>query len=183
MKNPTREERISFWSHNYARSSFIQAQASIELLLYSNPPLNDPLRRALTVAIVCMYCRPFKQRNAVRLSGDTVLSEHRETHDTLIVERDKVIVHRDLDGPSFDWGFISQLQINFKDTSCTVNTISPCISNEKAIDIHSLLSFLIEEMDGRVNSFMARHVLHLPPMNASYVVSLEENPHEWLIQV
>jgi hypothetical protein len=56
----------------------------------------------LSVAIVTLSARPFKQRKAVRLTEDIVPAESRGTHDDVIEIRDKSIAHRDLDAPVAD---------------------------------------------------------------------------------
>jgi hypothetical protein len=131
MEPPTQTERISFWQHSYARSSFVEARIQCELLLKTNPPPNSGLRRALTIAIVTLYSRPFKQRKAVRLSEGVVPSEFRPTHDDIIEIRDKSIAHRDLDGPVADWGFISQVRVLIESGGLTVHTISPILEKTR----------------------------------------------------
>jgi hypothetical protein len=126
---PSKAERISFWQHAYARAAFAQADDLSRLLLHENPPFNSNPRLALTAGIVVAYARPFKQRSLVKLSSDVVPAEHRELHNKTIELRDKVIAHRDLDGPIAEWGFISQLQVVADDTGVEVNTLSPSLEN------------------------------------------------------
>ena len=66
------------------------------------------MRWALTAAIVTAYARPFKQRPEVKLIDDVIPTEFRPLHDEAIVQRDKVIAHRDLDGPVATWGFVTR---------------------------------------------------------------------------
>ena len=153
----------------------------VELLLNLNPPLNDVARKALTVAITVAYCRPFKQRRQVKLSEDVVPTHFKDIHDNLVVHRDKAVAHHDLDGPVADWGFISQLQINIMSGQMTHDTLSPVLPNETAHDMIPLLIFLIEKMDESINAFQQSYLSRLPPTDASYVVSLDDNPTEWLI--
>jgi hypothetical protein len=182
MERPSQAERIAFWEHSYARASFVQARLYLELLLSADPPLDSLFRRALTISILAVYCRPFKQRSKVRLSEDTVPSEHRKTHDIMIELRDKVVAHRDLDGPVTEWGFVSQLQVNLRSQSLTVDTISPTMPNEKARETLPLIDHLIAEMDRKVDAFFAKYLTQLPPDDASYVVSLDESPTDWLVR-
>ncbi len=179
---PTHEERIDFWKHSYARSSFIETQSFVNELLSINPPPNSPTRRAFTMATLGVYCRPFKQRRNIRLSEDIVPDQHKETHDTLILLRDKVIAHRDLDAPITDWGFVSQLQFNVRDEQLTVDTISSIMSNEVAYSILELLPYLIETMDIAMDLFFANHLSNLGCNDATYTISLETDPDQWLLQ-
>jgi hypothetical protein len=167
MHTPTKAERISFWQHSYARASFVQTRLFIDLLLKLDPPMNDTLRRALTVAILGVYSRPFKQRKIVRLPDDIVPAPFRDTHDIMIEIRDKVVAHRDLDGPIAEWGFISQLQVNIRSKQMTIDTISSIISNDKAREILPLLDCLIAKMGEAATSFVQRYLAHLPSTDAS----------------
>lgn len=182
MDIPTQLERIDFWEHSYARSSFVQARLFVELLLSTDPPLHSTSRKAFTVAILGVYCRPFKQRKQVRLSEDIVPAQHRETHGAMIELRDKVIAHRDLDGPITDLGFINQLELHFRSNELTVNTISPSMPNEIAKKTLPLIDFLVEEMDLRVSAFVTRY-LRMPQGDAVYAVSLDKAPNNWLIPI
>jgi hypothetical protein len=177
---PSKAERISFWQHAYARASFVDARLQCELLLSSNPPPNSILRRALSIAIVTLYSRPFKQRELVRLSEDVVPTECRTTHNEIIKIRDKIIAHRDLDAPVADWGFVNQLRINLRSGEWTVNTISPFLENEKAHELLPLLDALIEKMAAVSFEFIEKHLVPMHPSDGSYVVSLDDSPSSWL---
>ena|SRR2546426_11173399 len=179
---PSKAERIAFWQHAYARASFVQARIFTDLLLRITPPMNDTLRRALTIAIVTVYSRPFKQRKAVRLPDDIVPAQFRDTHDSIIEIRDKSIAHRDLDGPVADWGFISQLRVTIASGELTIDTISSIFTDEKGHELLPLLDFLIPEMDRRSLAFVNDHLLSLHASDGSYVVSLEDAPDPWLVR-
>lgn len=181
MNTPSKSERISFWQHSYARSSFIQARLFIDLLLRINPPMNDTLRGALTIAIVVVYCRPFKQRDPVRLPKSIVPTEYRDAHNSTEDIRDRVIAHRDLDGPVTDWGFVSQLQVIVQSKQLTIPTISSIITDDKARELLPLLDYLIPKMDESVESFVHRYLPPFASMDGAYVVSLDDNPKQWLI--
>lgn len=183
MNAPTKAERIAFWQQSYARASFVHARLYIELLLNSNPPTDSTLRRALTAAILVAYSGPFKQRKQVRLPDDIVPPEHRDTHNAMIELRDKVVAHRDLDGPVAEWGFVSQLQLKVRAKELTVDTRTPCITNEKATECLPLIKFLIAEMLQGVAGFVILHLKNIPVQDASYVVSLDDTPPQWLIHV
>lgn len=178
---PSQADRIQFWKHAYARASFVQSQVFIELLLRENPDFNTTLRRALTVAIVTTYCRPFKQRKPVRLSDEIVPSKYQEIHNKAIELRDKVIAHRDIDGPTADWGFVSQLRVTVGQTGVTFDTLSPNIDNDMATNLKPLIKELVVMMDTEMTPFLKKFNPLPPP--ATYVISLEETPTEWLIPI
>lgn len=181
MNAPSKAERISFWQHSYARASFTEARIECEFLLRTNPPLNSTLRRALSIAIVTLYSRPFKQRKLVRLSEDIVPAEFRATHDGVIAIRDKSIAHRDLDAPVADWGFISQLRVNVQSGELTINTISPILANEKAHELIPLLDALIAQMGAVPLEFINKYLVHMQASDGSYIVSLDDSPSPWLL--
>ena len=181
MNTPSKAERISFWQHSYARASFIQTRLFIDLLLRVDPPTNDTFRRALTIAIVVAYCRPFKQREPVRLPKSLVPVQFRDAHDSTEEIRDKVIAHRDLDGPVTDWGFISQIQVIVQSKQITTPTINSIITNDKARDLIPLLDYLIEKMEEAQDAFAHRYLPPFVSTEASYVISLDDDPEQWLI--
>ena len=182
MNAPSKAERISFWQHAYARASFTDARIQCEFLLSTNPPPNSTLRRALSIAIVTLYSRPFKQRKLVRLSEDIVPVAFRVTHDDVIEIRDKSIAHRDLDASIADWGFISQLRVNVQSGELTINTISPILANEKAHELIPLLDALIDTHTGALSlEFINKFLLPMHVSDGSYIVSLENSPSPWLI--
>jgi hypothetical protein len=183
MNAPSKAERISFWQHAYARASFTDAHIKCEFLLSTNPPENSTLRRALSVAIVTLYSRPFKQRRLVRLSEDIVPAEFRTTHNDVIEIRDKSIAHRDLDAPVADWGFISQLRVNIHLGELTINTISPILENEKARELLPLLDALIAKLGVLSLQFINTFLLPMHTPDGSYIVSLDDSPTPWLVPV
>jgi hypothetical protein len=87
-----------------------------------------------------------------------------------------------LDGPITDWGFISQLQLTFRSNQLTVETVSPSMPNETATKTLPLLDFLVMEMDRRVGAFVRQYIF-VPETDATYVVSLDESPDQWLIAI
>ena len=180
MNAPTQQERIAFWMHSYARSSFIQARSYAQIIMDDNPTMRSSIRRALSDAILGAYCRPFKQRSQVRLPEVLVPASHRDFHDAMIKLRDKVVAHRDLDGPITDWGFISQLQLNYHAGQLEVQTISPTITNENSMKIIELTSLYIAAMDTKIDDFVGAYI-RVPFRDESYVVSLDKSPEHWLV--
>ena len=183
MKTPSHEERLHFWQHAYARSAFLDADRYLAKILEGDAPLGSLDRKALTAAFVGAYGRPFKQRKAVRLSEDIIPTEHRDTHDSIIQIRDKIVAHRDLDGPVTEWGFVSELRLDFKAGEMAINTRSPFISDERAHATRPLLAHLISQSDRIIDEFVCQYIIIITTAaDASYVVSLEEDPEFWLIR-
>ena len=166
----------------YARSAFIEARNILKLLISTKPSLHSIERKAFTVAIIIDYCRPFKQRKKVRLPDDIVPYGQLDIHNYMIELRDKVVAHRDLDGPVTDWGFISQLELNFRAKELSVNTTSPSMPEDTARKALYLIDSLVAEMDRRVTAFAIRFI-RMPHTDATYSVSLDESPSEWMIPI
>lgn len=180
---PTHEERLAFWKFAYARASFVDARIFLEQILDSHLPLNHPVRKALSIAILTEYGRPFKQRPIVRLSRDVVPMQYHELHDSIIELRDKVVAHRDIDGPISDWGFVNQLEIAIADRQLEINTRSPVIPDEKAEEMLPLAVFLIAAMDATVNSFVTTHCAPLVNHPGVHVLRLDGHPTEWISRI
>jgi hypothetical protein len=177
MKIPTFEERVEFWKYSYARSSFIEAVTYLDL--FSRSGADRATHRALTVAILVAYSRPFKQRPAVRLADDFVPVNHKDTHSDAIEMRDKVVAHRDLDGPVAEWGFVSQLELHYDAGGLELNTRSPYLTDALVPRLRNLAAALTEKADRELDDFVQTY-LRLHPQGI-YVVSLDENPVEWLL--
>lgn len=178
MVMPTREERIEFWKHAYARASFIDARIFCEQILETRLPLNNPIRKALSIAALTTYGRPFKQRNAVRLPENIIPAEHQAAHLGLIEMRDKVIAHRDLDGPEADWGFVNQLEI-LVGGELVIRTQSPVMLDGKAQEMFPLLDWLITAMNENVNAFVRTYLGSVATQEGVHVLRMDDHPTEW----
>jgi hypothetical protein len=183
MPSPSREERLEFWKHAYAWQSFIDAKNYSERLLALNLPLTDLVRKAFTIAILTTYCRPFKQRPLVRLSADLVPNEHKETHESAIELRDKVVAHRDMDGPNAEWGWINQLELEVLEGEVTVHTRSPFIRDQNLRDFLALLNELIPIMYTKMSVFSDQHFASLSDQQGIHVLLLDEECTNWTNKV
>lgn len=181
MSTPPIELRTSFWKHAYARASFIDAKSSAEMILHGAFEGHGGMLKALSIATLVTYGRPFKQKSKVKLSEDFVAASHKSTHTDLIVWRDKVIAHRDLDGPVADWGFVSQLLIEIDDQGFSPQTLSPVLSIEKARDTVALADDLIRAMDAEMNQFVQTYGPQFSRTSGLYTMNLEDDASDWLL--
>lgn len=181
MIRPTIEERTAFWKFSYARSSFVDANLFAEMILKGGFEPGSRIRKALSIATAVAYGRPFKQRNRVRLSDDIIPAAYQSTHEDLIVWRDKVIAHRDLDGPVAPWGFVSQLLVSIDSQGFSPLTLSPVISDGKARETMALTQELIQAMDRELDSFVSAHGQAFRREPGLYTVNLEDNHLDWLV--
>lgn len=179
MNKPSLEERIAFWKHAYARASFVDARIFLEQILESRMSLTHPVRKAMSIAALVTYCRPFKQRSTVRLPDEIIPVQYNDLHDSLIEMRDKVVAHRDLDGPIADWGFLSQLEIEVSGGNLVINTNSPVLPDQKAKYMLPLCDHLIAAMDEVVNDFAGRFLGQLASQQGVHVLCLDDATPDW----
>lgn len=151
-------------------------------MLHRQIALYSVERDVFSIAITAAYARPFKQKRAVQLSADIVPEKFKETHGAVILMRDKVIAHRDLDGPQAEWGFVSDLLITVTSGHLELNTISPKITDDLGNKLLSLTSFLIDVLDLKINAFVGKHFGRIVHNQGIYVVGLDENPSDWLFK-
>jgi hypothetical protein len=180
MNKPTKAERIEYWLCAYARSSFIQTRQFLELLLKENPAYQSPLRTALTMAVVVGYARPFKQREPVKFSDTIIPPEYKGVHDEVIEIRDKIISHRDIGSPTTAWGFMNQVRVTIEGSELITNTSSPGINNDTARKLMTLIDALVQVTVEKTSHFVKQH-LGPPPPDGCYIVSLEDDPEQWLV--
>src|SRR5437870_4066850 len=92
---PSKAERLAFWRDEYARASFLGVWEVLKFLPTTTG--QSRMRIWLTVSATVLYARPFKQRDAVKLSEEEVPAIYRPLHENVIRHRDKAIAHRDPD--------------------------------------------------------------------------------------
>ncbi len=174
---PSRTERLAFWRDEYARESFLQLREVLNFIL--GAPQGSRLRVWLTVSATVLYARPFKQRDAVRLSDAEVPKKFRTVHDDVIRHRDKAIAHRD---PNADKKgvFGNDLPIISTGNELFIPTTSPAMEDTLVSSLLELTGILIPRLENRTGVFIRKY-LPTPLPEGSYILSLEENPAEWLI--
>src|SRR4029077_14216897 len=177
---PSRTERLAFWRDEYALDSFTVLQRLLAFML-SQSQQGPQMRTWLTVSATVLYARPFKQWPEVRLAEDDVPIKYREVHKEVLKYRDKVIAHRDPDAQKRDvWG--NELPIVSDGNIIFIPTTNPAMENRIAGSLLELVEILIPMLRARSSFFVSKYLPgRLAP--GAYVVSLEENPAEWLTPV
>jgi len=177
---PSRTERLAFWRDEYALDSFTILQRLLVFML-SQSQQGPQMRAWLTVSATVLYARPFKQWPDVRLAEDDVPIKYREVHKEVLKYRDKVIAHRDPDALERDvWG--NELPIVSHGNNIFIPTTNPAMENRIAGSLLELVEILIPVLKARSSSFVSKY-LPRPLAPGAYVLSLEENPAEWLTPV
>ncbi len=173
MNSPTIEERKQLWIFAYARASFREALSFSEAILKVGSE-NICAQDGLSIAATVAYSRPFKQRRSVKLCDSIVPSEYSDLHDTIIQIRDKVITHRDVDGPIADWGLVNDIILEKRGSFTRLETRSPFMSIELAQRLMSLSSHLIERMDERIEPIILK-IQSLLPDDGRFVLSMMDS--------
>ncbi len=174
---PSRTERLAFCRDEYALDSFTVLQRLLAFML-SQSQQGPQMRTWLTVSAIVLYARPFKQRPEVRLAEDEVPIKYREIHNEVLKCRDKVIAHRNPDSHKRDvWG--NELPIVSDGSNIHIPTTNPAMEDDTAGNLLELVEILIPVLRARSSSFVSKY-LPRPLAPGAYVLSLEENPAEWL---
>ena len=174
---PSRTERLAFWRDEYALDSFTVLQRLLAFML-SQSQQGPQMRTWLTVSATVLYARPFKQWPKVGLAEDDVPIKYREVHKEVLKYRDKVIAHRDQDAHKRDvWG--KELPIVSDGSNIRIPTTNPAMEDDIVSSLLELVEILIPMLKARSFSFVRKY-LPRPLTPGAYVLSLEENPAEWL---
>ena len=174
---PSRTERLAFWRDEYALDSFTVLQRLLAFML-SQSQQGPQMRTWLTVSATVLYARPFKQRPEVRLAEDDVPIKYREVHNEVLKYHDKVIAHRDPNSHKRDvWG--NELPIVSDGSNIRIPTTNPAMEDDIVSSLLELVEILIPMLKARSFSFVSKY-LPRPLTPGAYVLSLEENPAEWL---
>lgn len=174
---PSKTERLAFWRDEYAIQSFTDLQRLL-LFMLSQSAMPPRMRIWLTVSAVVLYAGPFRQRAQVRLAEEEVPIELREAHDKILLHRDKVIAHRDPDAHKKGVRG-NELPIVFKGNDLFIPTTSPAMDDDLARSLLELVEILIPLLKARTASFIPKY-LPEPLAPGAYLLSLEDNPAEWL---
>jgi hypothetical protein len=174
---PSRTERLAFWRDEYALDSFTVLQRLLAFML-SQSKQGPQMRSWLTVSATVLYARPFKQWPEVRLAEDDVPIKYREVHKEVLKYCDKIIAHRDADAHNTDvWR--NELPIVSEGNNIFIPTTNPAMEDDMAGSLLELVEILIPALRARSSSFVSKY-LPRPLAPGAYVLSLEENPAEWL---
>jgi len=121
---------------------------------------------------------PFEQWPEVRLAEHDVPIKYREVHNEVLKYRDKVIAHRDADAhKKVVWE--NQLPIVSEGNNIFIPTTNPAMENDIAGSLLEVVEILIPMLKARSFSFVSKY-LPRPLAPGAYVLSLEDNPAEWL---
>ena len=174
---PSRTERLAFWRDEYALDCFAVLQRLLVFML-SQRRQRPQMRTWLTASATVLYARPFEQWPEVRLAEHDVPIKYREVHNEVLKYRDKVIAHRDADAHK-KVVRENQLRIVSEGNNIFIPTTNPAMENDIAGSLLEVVEILIPMLKARSFSFVSKY-LPRPLAPGAYVLSLEDNPAEWL---
>src|SRR4030095_4953643 len=176
-RTPSRSERLAFWRDEYALDSFTVLQRLLAFMV-SQSQQGPQMRNWLTVSATVLYARPFRQWPEARLAEDDVPIKYREVHKEVLKYRDKVTAYRDPDAHKRDvWG--TELPIVSEGNNIFIPTTNLVMEGDIVGSLLELVEILIPMLKARSSSFVSKY-LPRPLAPGAYVLSLEENPTEWL---
>jgi hypothetical protein len=149
-------------------------------LLSSSFQTEDSVYRCLVAGVVVLYGQLFKRVEGigrVDLVDELVPDQGRETHEQLILMRDKMVAHRDLDGVYTRYGRANQLYLLLTPTS--YGWMAPDATSIDKGSLSDVLDFIkglkkridwqIEKREHALEGFMRR----LPPGQYRLVLDME----------
>lgn len=174
---PSRTERLAFWRDEFALDSFTVLHRLLPFMLSQSQ--KGQMRTWLTVSATILYARPFTQWPEVRLEEDDVPVKYRQVHKEVLKYHDKIIAHRDPDAHKRNALGRNELPIVSDGSNISIPATNPAMENGIAGSLFDLVEILIPMLKARSLSFVSKY-LPRPLAPSAYVLSLEENPAEWL---
>ncbi len=92
-----RSERLEFSKFKHAMSMFTEARDALQYIKDERIAAGHRLHHSLWTAFYIFYGKPFKQRSPVKLTQEIVPQEFRAEHESIIMLRDKMFAHSDVD--------------------------------------------------------------------------------------
>ena len=173
MSQPTIEERKLLWRLAYARAAFSEASEFAKLLLVTD--VNDRfMKTALSISMTVAYTRPFKQKPKMRLDDSLVPAEYAEDHASMILHRDKLIVHRDINGPETEWGSVSDLVVDVGKDGVGFQPFYALVTDDLAERVKKLSQSLIAKMDDQIKPIAFKLIPHLPKQG-KFILNLTDS--------
>lgn len=182
MTSISKEEREDFWKYMSAGSSFDQAHAICDRLLRENIHQQHELAYPLLVALIVLYGRPFKQRRKMRLIERMVPDELKETHDFLILLRDKMFAHADSDLTGDDNGeSLNKVTIKSFNSKLTAGVTFLWLRRETMEKARSLCAVMRRKAVYQADKIWQRHSNRCAVPDGEYEVNLSSDSDDFFV--
>jgi len=182
MKEPSQEDRIQMWRYIYARCSLVEAMQAAKLLL-AHKELPDAIQQAIVCQIVVAYARPFtnsqvtKSKRIKALADDLVPTKFSSIHKEHLEMRDQGVGHKD--AIAFPSTPMNRVIVRRDDTGLEFHTVSHYTMLEDGLkQTIELCEYLIQHCVSKLQPYCS---FFGGVKNGLYILSIEENPKEWLL--
>jgi hypothetical protein len=135
----------------------------------------------LSISLIVLYGRPFKQRNPLRLSEKLVPPNFKGTHDFLIMLRDKVTAHTDIDGPTYGDDLVNSIRFVFSDGKIELESNMLLIRPKELDNVASLLKSVCEKTDYHARKLLGKYTRTLNIPDGSYALNITDVPNAPLL--
>jgi hypothetical protein len=181
MKQVPYEDRKDYWKFVNAAVAFEQVEDLLEFFAKEKIDETHPLFYQLMTSLVVLYGRPFKQRKALRLLEALIPDGLKDTHDFLILLRDKMFAHLDLDGPSEGDNLCNKIIISAERTSFTTKLGYLRPRDLEFKKARSLAHILWTKANYHADKIWKRHMGNHPFAAGEYEVNLSKTDDSFLI--
>lgn len=169
------EQRVNLWQMLHALDCF-QHVGRVCSFIQDNAITNGhPLYHSLLTSLYVLYGRPFKKSHGVgRLPDDIVPKELRHIHDDLILHRDKIFAHTDVNGTWEEEDMsLNQVELTVQNGLCSwrIRTVQPM--PERVKEFQSLCTELVRKIEYHINKINGKVERHIPHTNGIYRLVLD----------
>jgi len=171
------EERVNLWQMLHAFDCF-QHVGRVCSFIQENAIANGhPLYHSLLTSLYVLYGRTFKKSYGVGcLPDDIVPKELRHIHDDLILHRDKIFAHTDVNGTWEDEDMnLNQVELTVQNGFCSwrIRTAQPM--PERVKEFQSLCAELVRKIEYHNNKINGKVNNYAPHVNGIYQLVLDPN--------
>jgi len=174
------DERKQIWQWLHALDCFQHVDRVCEFILEQNITNGHPLYHSLLTAVFVLYGRPFKKSHGVgRLPDGIVPKELLDIHNDLLIHRDKIFAHTDVNGVLEDEGLnLNQVDLTVDDGfyQWRVRTVQP--ERERVAEFRSLSQKLARKVDYHIQKFNKKWGRSAPYSNGTYRLNLSPDSED-----
>lgn len=135
----------------------------------------------LSISLIVLYGRPFKQRKPLRLSEKLIPAQLRGTHDFLIMLRDKVTAHTDIDGPAYGDTLVNNTHFVISGGKIDLQSPTLLIRPKELNNVATLLDSLCKKTDYHARKLWDKHTRTVNIPDGSYLLNITDVPEAPLL--
>lgn len=171
------EERMNLWRMLHALDCFQHVDRICSLIQENGITNGHPLYHSLLTSMYVLYGRPFKKSHGVgRLPDDIVPKELHDIHNDLMLHRDKIFAHTDVNGTWEEEDMnLNQVELTIQNGFCSwrIRTVQPM--PERVREFQSLCAELVKKVEYHINKINGKIGKYVPHANGIYRLVLDPN--------